>query len=686
MYSRQRRFINHVFLVKAVSLSLLLQHANLSASEVYSTDIVVVTGTKTERNLLDVPVRTEVVTEEQLQETHARDLAEGLKHVPGVMIKPIHGKTGQEIWLQGFDANRVLVLIDGLPVTASTGSSVDLTQISVADVDHVEIVKGSVSALYGSEAMGGVVNIITKKSKPGSSYQLTVDGGTYGDGNVSDNVFNDQHVNVLLQHDSGTWFAALTADLRNKGGSRLDPDAWDSEGGTGEKINVSLDLGYHFDNGATLLFKPSYYKESVDKNFTTPVASFDINTVKNEEASRQNMTVAFDTPFADGKLSTWFIHEEFIDDTAQNKVDTAEIDQFRNGKSSFDKAEVQFDKSINDNHLLTFGMTAMRSDLEQTQTKDGKTESEIDTTPDTGSTNGDSKAERKNIEFYVQDDIFIGDTLEILPGIRYQHDSDFGGYLSPKINVMYGPDWIDNADLKWRLGIGHGYRVPTLKERHYTFDHSALGYMVIGNPDLTPETSNSLQFGGELNTGNFRTDINFYYNDIKNLISTSLDQEASDQTGMDGTDKIDIYTYENIGEAVTQGVDFSTSYLFTKNLNTQFSYTYLQAEDKKTGLALTNRPEHLAKIQMSYKVPAIASTFSIYGNYQSEEYLDSENLIISPEYSTADFKVNTSLDHGITVFMGVDNLTNTTRNTASSGQDFRPEIGRFIYLGFRVNG
>lgn len=671
MYRRLHCFIIPSKLIKVASLSLFLQQTNLAASEVYSIDTVVVTGTKTERNLLDVPVRTEVVTQAQLQESHARDLAEGLKHVPGVMIKPIHGKTGQEIWLQGFDANRVLVLIDGLPVTASTGSSVDLTQISVADVDHVEIVKGSVSALYGSEAMGGVVNIITKKSKSGTHYQVTVDGGSYGNDNVSDNLFNDQHVNILLQHDSGSWFTTFAADLRNKGGSRLEPDVWDYEGAAGDKVNVSLELGYHFENGATFLVKPSYYQESVDKNFSSFVPGFgDINKVKNEEASRQNVTFSFDTPiWDDGKLSTWYIHEQFIDETAQDVVSTAVVDQSRLGESSFDKAEIQLDKNINDNNLLTVGMTAMRSDLLQTQNTDGNIVDEIG-----------GKKERQNIELYLQDDIFIGDSLEILPGLRYQHDSDFGGYLAPKINLMYGPDWIDNADLKWRLGLGHGYRVPTLKERHYIFDHSALGYMVIGNADLVPETSNSLQFGGELNTGHFRADVNFYYNDIDNLITTTLDQDASDISGLS------IFTYDNIGEAVTQGVDFSTSYLFTKNFNTQLSYTYLKTEDKQTGLVLANRPEHLAKIHLSYKIPTLNSTFSIYGNYQSEEYVDSENLILSPEYSTVDFKLNTALDHGITLFMGVDNLTNTTRDTPSTGQDFRPDVGRFIYLGFRVNG
>ncbi|TEW53962.1 TonB-dependent receptor [Psychromonas sp. RZ22] len=671
MYHHYRRFFtNKVAFVKVASLSLFLQHSVI-ASEVYSTDTVVVTGTKTERNLLDVPVRTEVVTREQLQESHARDLAEGLKNVPGVMIKPIHGKTGQEIWLQGFDANRVLVLIDGLPVSASTGSSVDLTQISVADVDHVEIVKGSVSALYGSEAMGGVVNIITVKSKPGSSYQITVDGGGYGQDNVTDDVFNDKHVNLFLQHDTGTWFTALSADLRDKGGSRLQPDAWDYEGASGDKMNVSLDLGYHFDNGATLLFKPSYYRESVVQNFSTFTPGFgDIYKIKNEDATRKNITMSFDTPiWGDGKLSTWYIHEQFIDETSQDVVSTATKDQERYGESNFDKAEMQLDKNITDNHLLTLGVVAMRSDLQQKQIIKNVTVDEIG-----------GKKERQNIEFYAQDDIFVGDTLEVLPGLRYQYDSDFGGYLAPKINLMYGPDWIANADLKWRLGLGHGYRVPTLKERHYVFDHSALGYMVIGNPDLLPETSNSVQFGGELNTEKFRADINFYYNDIDNLITTTLDQNASNSTGLS------IFSYDNIGEAITQGVDISTGYLFSDNFDTQLSYTYLQSEDKETGLVLTNRPEHLAKLQFSYKVPVIASTFSVYGNYQSKEYIDVDNLITSPEYSTFDFKINTSLDHGITLFMGVDNLTDTVRDTPSTGQDLRPDVGRFVYVGFRVNG
>ncbi|WFE69464.1 Plug domain-containing protein [Thiomicrospira sp. R3] len=101
-----------------------IQSSCLSAIQVVST-------TKTERSLADVPVRTEVVSAAQVERTHAKDLNEALKYVPGLQLRPIHGKSGYGIWLQGLDANRVLVLVDGHPVSASTGSAVDTTQVAV---------------------------------------------------------------------------------------------------------------------------------------------------------------------------------------------------------------------------------------------------------------------------------------------------------------------------------------------------------------------------------------------------------------------------------------------------------------------------------------------------------------------------------------------------------------------------
>jgi outer membrane receptor for ferrienterochelin and colicins len=658
------------FLVASLSIFSFPLFAESDAEET-----LVVTGTKTERALVDSPVRIEVVTAQEIETIHARDLAEALQNVPGVVLKPIHGKSGQEVWLQGFDADRVLVLIDGKPVSASTGSSVDVTQISVADVAHIEIVKGSVSALYGSEAMGGVINVITKHPKLGTSYKVTLDSGTYGDQNVSDDPFNDHHANFFVSHNTGTWFAQLMTDLRYKQGTDLDDYTWDFEGDAGNKTNVSGQLGYRFENGAELILAPSYYHEDINKNFSSYIPGVgDVKKEKLEEVNRKSINISFDSPvFEQGKLSAWYMHENFTDNTHQDILITDQIDQSRIGESEFNKGEVQFDHPLGENQLLTFGIVGMKNSLLQTQTK--RTNDEVIVIDEI-----QGEKTRTSIELYAQDDIFIGDEFEILPGIRYQNDSDFGSYTAPKINLMYEPNSLQQQ-VKFRVGVGSGYRVPTLKERHYIFDHSALDYMVIGNPDLTPETSTSIQLGAEYNPdGNFHADMNFFYNNIKNLISTELNDQESVVTGLS------IYEYNNIGKARTQGVDITSAYEFTHSLSSNISYTYLDALNLEIDKQLTQRSKHQAKFKVNYKVLPIKSLFSLYGNYQSEQFVDAKNLTSSPAYSTFDFKVNTDLTNSLKLFMGIDNLLDTTRDIPVTGNDFRPENGRFIYLGVRFTG
>ena len=157
----------------------------LAETQTVLLDPMVVTGTRSERSLSDSPVRTEVITGEELERSHARDLSEALKAQPGIQIKSIHGKNGSGVWLQGLDPDRVLVLIDGRPVSASTGSAVDLSQLAVANIAQIEVVKGAVSAMHGSSAMGGVVNIITEKPDAPFAASVTLDAGSYGDKDLS---------------------------------------------------------------------------------------------------------------------------------------------------------------------------------------------------------------------------------------------------------------------------------------------------------------------------------------------------------------------------------------------------------------------------------------------------------------------------------------------------------------------
>ncbi|HBD36651.1 MAG TPA: TonB-dependent receptor, partial [Cupriavidus sp.] len=170
-----------------VAGTLLSSTPHLRAQTVGTADplpTVVVTGTRSEKTLDETPIRTEVVDRQEIERTHARTLKDALENVPGLQLREIHGKSGYEVTLQGMTSDQVLILIDGLPITASTGSTVDVSQYLLAEVDHVEVVKGASSAQYGSSAMGGVINVITRPISRGFSAAATADAGTYGSQNA----------------------------------------------------------------------------------------------------------------------------------------------------------------------------------------------------------------------------------------------------------------------------------------------------------------------------------------------------------------------------------------------------------------------------------------------------------------------------------------------------------------------
>lgn len=656
-------------LYKLTAIAVVTSCSVLSSAYANDSDheIMVITGTKTEKSILDTPIRTEVVTAEQLDKVHARDLVDGLKNVPGLTLVPIHGKSGQEVWIQGIDGDRVLVLIDGMPVTASTGSAVDLTQISVANIQQIEIAKGSLSALYGSEAMGGVVNVITAAPDDPFGLSLTVDGGGYGDNSVSNAYLNDQHYRLVTHKRGENWFVQLAADHRNKGGVDLDPSTYEFEGDQGTKSNVTMIAGYEFDNGGRLKFVPSWYQEDMARQYDDFIPGIgDIEKIKKEVATRKNLSVNYTGPLTDEVyLTTYYIHENFLDETEQYTVSSGTSVNQRVGDFTTDKAEVQIDFPVGDSHILTTGIVGYQSSL--TQTKDGV--SELDPNNPT----------RQNIEYYLQDDYFLTDEVEILPGIRAQYDSDFGSHVSPKLNLMYRPYALDEYQFRLRGGVGAGYRVPTLKERYYLFDHSNVGsgYKVIGNPDLTPESSISYQLGVDAQLSrHLWADLNLFHNDINDLITEDLNEEKTDEEG------VQIYEYVNQESVVTKGFDTSLKVTHLGAWSGDVGYSYLEATDNQTGNQLVRRPTHQAKFSVNYSLVALKTELSLFGRFESESYADTANTLVSPQQSVFDFKVNTQLTREFKVFAGIDNITDTVQDTPTTGNDYRPSEGRFIYAGF----
>lgn len=634
---------------------------------------VVVTGTRTEKPLLESPVRTEVVDREEIERTHARDLKEALEDVPGLLLKPIHGKSGFEAWLQGLDSDRVLVIVNGEPITPSTGSTVDLSQIGVADVKRIEIVKGATSALYGSNAMGGVINVVTRRPDAPLAYRLNLDGGSWGEKNLG-----GDDTNIARRHLSGKfavkrpgWYADLSGALRMSDGYDLDSSTYNSEGAEGLKANFDTKFAWTPDEDTEAYLAPHYYLEDISNNVSTFAPGVgEIKKKKREDAERWHTTLGAARKFAGGsRLRGWLVYDRWTSVTQQDAVATPQVELERDAKIDLYRAELQWDRPVGDRHLFTAGLLAGYETLAQDKTENGVRVEEV------------NDGDKRNLEAYLQDDIFLSERWELLPGLRVQDDSGFGFHAAPKINAMYTPQWFVGITTNVRLGYGKGYRVPNLKERYYVFDHSALGYRVFGNPDLRPESSDSFQAGIELaRSGVFQADISLFHNRIEDLIGTDIDPVQSALSGLR------IFTYQNIARAMTEGAELSGQYHIIPRLRFKGGYTFLTSEDRDTGKTLPRRPEHQIKAGLDYERADWGSTFTLRAVYQSEEFIDSDNTIESPAWTTWDVKLTQALGRGFKVYAGIDNLTDQHRDPAKGGNDFRPEEGRFVYAGVSVDG
>lgn len=618
------------------------------------TQPLVITATKTEKALKDVPVRTEVVTAEALEKEHATNMVDVLRYVPGLLLQDIHGKTGKEVWIQGLDSDRVLVLIDGERVSASTGSTIDLSQLSIANIQQVEIIKGASSALHGSSAMGGVINIITKEPESGFHGKLLSSSGSYGNKNPDGVDISRTHLRGELSYRGENWSLMGDIDDRNTDGFIIEENGFTLRGEEGYKRNGALSVGYLPDDDSTYWFRYRRYREDLSLKTRVPGRGY---IDRQEIVDNERFSFSSDTHINDTHQLLFKIYQEtFIDET----VGSTGVDRY--AEIGVQGTEIQHNGYFSENTILTSGFVINKDTLEQLR-------GGLEEVP--GTVSRDAK------EVYFQLDTWLGENWEILPGLRYEKDNVFGSHTAPKISALYSKEHSDGSS-RLRMSYGNGYRVPNLKERFYVFDHSHLGYMVLVNPDLEPESSNSIQLGYEFQHNNdWRSEINFFYNDIDDLIQTPL----SHYTNIGGQ-PVAVYQYNNVGKALTQGLEVDSEFPLGKNLRLRASYTWLQkAEDKQTGKRLVKRPEDMIKAGLDWDLWDANGNLAIRAVYQSSSFIDEDNEIISPSWTQWDIKYSHTFFQYIRLYGGVDNIFDVHRDPEVREKDLRPVPGRYIYLG-----
>ncbi len=555
----------HASSLAVLFICLVMSSASVSAQEVSPPDngvvldkqVVSATGLLTDVD--DTPIHTEVITAKQLEFMQAKVLTEALRYSPGIKVQQTV-KKGSKLTMQGIDANYVLILKDGLPFVSPTGSETDLSQISLAGIDRIEIIKGSGSALYGSSAMAGVVNLISKESdvsqveidlKQGA-YQSGTDGFKQEQSLFASKVFGSSKISSQIFHKT-------TPEID------LDDSTEAADGAKQDLTNVELRFDQrHGDEaglGATSFVRLNYMQDEKLQTLDPIIYPGQGSFANEYQTSSDKITIdggirQFKFDWLD-QGSVNFRYENYSEQSGNNDELKGELNQ-REVVIDLYKIESQFNNHFYHSqyqNTLSYGISAQLNQMAQNKLE--------------GITEIDDK-ESSTIEAYAQSHVMTAHYGEFVPGLRVQNDSDFGFYSNAKLNWMKDINLLAGVESKLRLSYGQGYRTPDLKQRFYLFDHSNLGYIIQGNENLEPEESNNCNMTLTLKKDNTRLEWSVFYNQYRNKIETVSNGFA---------DNIEQFQYENVGEAITQGQELSLVLHPKESIYWQQSIAYLDTKN-----------------------------------------------------------------------------------------------------------
>ena len=502
---------------------------------------VVVTSTRNNHLLHEVPIATELISEKEISESNAITISELLENRAGVSSS-VNVDGGAIFNMLGLDSKYILILKNGQPITGRFNNRVDLSHISINNVKKIEITKGPGSALYGTDAMGGIINIITEQTNNNPSINLSYRASSFASSpkDISSEPTNSVvKLNVLSPFKGFTFSNNLTYQIFNKGqdfeyinADNIEKTNYDSELKIKKGIHTLLLSNYFFkqeDEGSSRLSNGML----LFNNFT--------NINRNQLSLIYNLDLSTNASFKQSLVTSNYKREYMIKNTdgSLERYDITKEDNF--------EYELLFDYKIN-NFILNGGL-------------------EIATPTYISDRITGGKQDKNTYGIFTQSIWETTKNIDIVTGLRLDNYEDTT-VVSPRIALSYKPSqsWI------YRFSYGHGFRVPSFLETLIDWEHIQFGYTVNGNPNLKPETSKGFTLGGEYtNKTNFQLSALIYYNNFSNLID-----DYALESG--------VLSYRNIEKAYFTGLELITKWTINNTSSCQLTLNYIDNKDgdKKT--------------------------------------------------------------------------------------------------------
>jgi outer membrane receptor for ferrienterochelin and colicins len=565
---------------------------------------VVVTGTKSEKTLKNVPVITQVISARKMLELGITSVPDALQTmVPGLNVS--HFGTLMSVTLQGLDAKYVLFLIDGERIAGEVNGDIDYSMLNLENIDHIEIIKGASSSLYGSNAIGGVINIITKKINEPFDAKFYSRYSKY----------NELYTGGSIGLKQGIIGSRTSFNYSRTDGYDITPETahdWTQN----PYSSYSVSQKFEITPSARLSFVPYFTYYQFERGNVSARPAHDLYTDLNAGLKGQYY-------FGKQSLDFSYYRDHYnsydVLELLNNKRDTASYDFIQTVRT-------QGNFHLSDKNTLTAGLEYNYERLFSTRVAGGL------------------KSAGEAV-FYIQEDISFGEHWDLIAGMRASHHSNYGLNAAPKISVMFKQGFLN-----FRASTGTGFRSPALKELYFNFDHFGEFY-VIGNPHLKPESSKYISGSVEFSKPWNNSSVTVYRNVLSNMITNRW---------LPDTVQL-IQQYENVSSASVYGIDFISKQKIINGLWISAGYSYVRSHDNETQLQLYGTTKHSGNIAADYnfRKKDYSFTAQIYCKLMGQKFYEITTAGTSQDRPYADWRITISQQYKwLRISTGLDDIFN----------------------------
>ncbi len=652
---------------------------------------VTISATKTNQTENELPIPIKIISEKEIQEFSASKLYDVITKQTGIVS--VTTKTGAEgLQMQGLDASYTTFLIDGFPIIGRSFGTLDLNRISVADIERIEVVKGPSSSLYGSNALGGVINLISKKQ---------IDDGAIISTSLKNATYNTTSSSLVYKYKEGTFQISNSFDYyKTDGYDLIDTDLLST---VNPYSNYTFRSNFKYALSDKLLLNTNghYYKQE------------QINIAADSSSLLKGESIIKEWSF--GASAKYLMNANFFQQLEIYKTNYR-ADEFLNTEDGVLYEDNYFNHTLLQSEMKSsFTYKVVNSIVGFGITKEELSRRDISNNPE------------QDLKFiYGQLDATAFNKVNIIIGSRYDNYTNYTPVFSNKLALGFP---LTNK-IQLNGSVGTGFKTPDFRQKYFDFTNSTIGYIVLGrdvaidrldamqnvqevvpfselSTPLKSETSLNINFGVKYNpVNNLSFDVNLFNNKVNDLIEWKL--VAKDENN------INIYSYFNVNQVETKGLEFNMSYKKVDNWEIKFGYQLLYAYDtevlkgigqdttyfardpetlasiklnEEDYFGLFNRSRHMGNIKFNYhlndktEMNTILTYRSKYAISDSNGngILDTYDKFIDG-YSLCDVVVTHHINPLQSCQIGIKNIFGFTNPEYISNI-----TGRLYYMSFRIN-